>query len=164
MYQDLKEFAQSRLFQRILMGISAVVLTLLIFQAGMFVGYRKAAFTYRFGDNYYRAFGNAGPGERFFASRGGPFPGGLIEGHGVAGKIVSINLPTFVVTGPDDIEKVILIGDGTRIRRFDTTLSSSDLKVDDFTVILGSPNDNSQIEAKLILPLNHTRLLTIVFY
>ena len=63
---------------------------------------------------------------------------------------MSLNLPTFVVTGPDEIEKVIVVGDDTRIRRFDATIPATDLKVGDFTVILGSPNENSQIESKLI--------------
>lgn len=127
------------------MGVGLALIVLLIFQAGMFVGYRKAAFSYRFGDNYYRAFGEHGP--RPFQI---PLQEGFIESHGAVGKIVTINLPTFVMVGPDEIEKVILIGDDTQIRHFDTTISASDLKVDDFTVVLGSPNENSQIEAKLI--------------
>ena len=145
MYKDLKEFTQSKSFQGALVGIGIAIVALLIFQAGMFVGYRKAAFAYRFGDNYYRAFGDRGP-RPFHMPLGGEF----IEAHGAVGKIVSINLPTFAVTGPDDVEKVVLIGDETRIRHFDTDLSASDLKIDDFTVILGSPNESSQIEAKLI--------------
>ena len=145
MYKNLKEFAQSKSFHGILVGISIVIVALIIFQSGMFVGYRKAAFSYRMGDNYYRAFGDHGP--RPFQV---PLRGGFIESHGAVGKIISINLPTFVVIGPDEIEKVILIGDDTQIRSFDTTVLASDLKVDDFTVIIGSPNEDSQIEAKLI--------------
>jgi hypothetical protein len=145
MYKDFKELAESKSFRGILMGIGISVVLLLVFQAGMFVGFRKAAFSYKFGDNYYRAFGDRGP--KPFE---GKFRDGLIEGHGVVGKIVSIKLPTFVVSGPDELEKVIVINDDTRIRRFDDTLKDTDLKVDDFTVILGNPNESSQIEAKLI--------------
>ena len=145
MHNNLKEFTQSKSFRGILAGIGIAIVALLIFQAGMFVGFRKASFSYRFGDNYYRAFGDRGPK---------PFQGqprdGFIEGHGAVGKIASIKLPTFVVTDPDDVEKVIAINEDTVIRRFDTTISADELKVNDFTVILGSPNDNSQIEAKLI--------------
>jgi|SRR3989338_358860 len=145
MYKDLKEFAQSKSFRGILVGIGVAIIALLIFQAGMFVGYRKAAFAYRFGDNYYRAFDHRGS-KAFRES----FPGKFMDVNGAAGTIVSIDLPTFVVVGPDEVEKVILIGDKTRIRHFDQEVEPSNLKVDDFTVILGSPNESSQIEAKLI--------------
>lgn len=145
MYKDIKEFAQSKTLQKILIGVGMAVVALLIFQAGMFVGYRKASFSYRFGDNYYRAFGDHGP-----KSFKGSMRGGFIEANGAVGKIVSINLPTFVVVGTDNVEKVILIRENTRIRHLDTTATSTDLKVDDSIVIFGSPNDSSQIEAKLI--------------
>lgn len=145
MYKNLKEFAQSKSFQGILVGIGIAIVVLLIFQAGMFMGYRKAAFAYRFGDNYYRAFGDRGP--RPFQV---PVRGGFIEAHGAVGKVVSVNLPTFIVMGPDNVEKVILIMDDSIVRRSDTEILPSDIKVDDFTVVLGTPNDNSQVEAKLI--------------
>lgn len=145
MYKNLKEFAQSKTFQGVLIGLGVAIVALLIFQAGMLVGYRKAAFSYRMGDNYYRAFGDRGP--RPFQL---PLGGGFAEAYSAIGKVVSVSLPTIVVVGPDEIEKVILIGEDTQIRRFDQTIEAGDLKVGDFTVILGSPNDDSQIEAKLI--------------
>lgn len=145
MYKNLKEFSRSKTFQGTLVGLGVAIVALLIFQAGMLVGYRKAAFSYRMGDNYYRAFGDRGP--RPFQI---PLRGGFSEAYSAIGKVMSINLPTFVVTGPDEVEKVILISESTQIRRFDRTIKASDLKVGDFTVTLGSPNDDSQIEAKLI--------------
>jgi hypothetical protein len=145
MYKNIKEFTQSKLFQKILIGTGMAIIALLIFQAGMFVGYKKASFSYRFGDNYYRAFGDRGS-----KSFRGSIRGGFIEANGAVGKIVSINLPTFVVAGTDNVEKVILIGEKTRIRHLSTTATPTDLKVDDSIVIFGSPNESSLIEAKLI--------------
>jgi hypothetical protein len=145
MYKDLKEFVQSKLFRGILMGIGIAIVVLFIFQAGVAVGYRKAAFAFRFGDNYYRAFGDHGP--RLFQV---PVSGGFIEAHGAAGRVVSINLPTFVMADRDNLEKVVLISDDTIVRRLDETVQPSDLLIDDFAVVLGSPNEDSQIEAKLI--------------
>lgn len=146
MYKELKEFTQSNTFRGIIVGIVVAIIALLIFQAGMHVGYRKASFSFRFGDNYYRAFGDQG-GPKLFHM---PLRGGFIESHGAVGQIVSINLPTFVVADPKGIEKVVLINDSTVIRQFDQDLTPDDLGIDNFTVVLGSPNEDSQIEAKLI--------------
>ncbi|MFA6897827.1 MAG: hypothetical protein WC250_00240, partial [Candidatus Paceibacterota bacterium] len=90
-------------------------------------------------------------GERGGRSFGMPMMrGGFFEAHGATGKIVSIKLPTLVVASPDSVEKVVLVGDNTEIRRFRDVIKAIDLKVDDVVVVVGSPNDSSQIEARLI--------------
>jgi len=140
-----KDFFRSKLFKKILYGVGGAVLALLVFQAGIFVGYRKAAFSYRWGDSYYHAFGRS---RRDFH---GMFPReDFLDAHGVAGKILKIALPTLVIEGKDTIEKVVVVRDDTLIRRFRDTLHPSDLKPDDFVVVIGSPNQEAQIEAKLI--------------
>ena len=145
MYKDIKEIIQSKRFRFMLIGLGFVVSALLIFQAGMFVGYRKAAFSYKFGDNYYRVFSDH-KGRSFRSSLRGSF----IDGYGAVGKIISVNLPTFVVAGTDEVERIVLITDDTRIRRFDKSITPSELKTGDFVVVFGSPNESSQVEAKLI--------------
>ena len=72
------------------------------------------------------------------------------DAHGAVGKIIKIDLPTLIITGKDNIEKVILIKDDPKIRRFNEDIKPSDLKVDDFIVVIGTPNNQSQVEAKLI--------------
>jgi|SRR3989344_4521504 len=140
-----KELLQSKVPKKILYGIGIAVIALVIFQAGVFVGYHKAAFSYRWGDNYYRTFGE--PQKRF----GREFPrGGFSDAHGATGKIIKIDLPTFVVQGQDNIEKIVVIKNDTAIRRSRNAAQQTDLKIDDFVVVIGSPNDQGQIEAKLI--------------
>ncbi len=145
MYKDLKAFVQSKSFQWVLVGVVGAVVVLLIFQAGLLVGYRKASFAYRFGDNYYRAFEHRPPSPFNM-----PIQTDFISAHGGAGKVISVSLPTFVIAGPDEREQVVLVTDETLLRRFDTEILASDIKVDDFTVVLGAPNESSQIEAKFI--------------
>lgn len=141
----IKDFIKSRSFKSVLIIIIAVIVLLLVFQAGIFVGYRKASFAYRFGDNYYRAFGGR-HGMEFRV----PIRGDFFAAHGVTGKVISINLPTLVVAGPENMEKIILITDDTLIRRFDAAVQPSEIKLGDFIVVIGSPDENSQIEARLI--------------
>ncbi len=137
---DLEHVHQSKLFRGILIGIVATILILMVFKAGELVGYRKAAFSSHLGDNYYRAFEGGRP------PMGGMLPGG----HGAAGKIISINLPTFVVDGPDGIEKTVVIDDDTAIRRFRDTITADALRVDDFVTVLGEPDGEGHVTAKLI--------------
>ena len=145
MYKEAKEFVRSPRFQGIMTGVGMAIIALVIFQAGVFVGYRKAAFAFKFGDNYYRTFGNQGP-RPFQVPVGEKF----MDAHGAAGKIIGVSFPTFVVEGPDSVEKVIRIGEDTEIRRFRDVATSSDLVAGDFVVILGKPNENAEVDAKLI--------------
>ena len=49
---SLKNFVESKKFNTLVYGFLVAVIALLIFQAGVFVGFHKASFSYRWGDNY----------------------------------------------------------------------------------------------------------------
>jgi len=136
---------KSSLSTKILYVIGAILLALLIFRGGIYVGYHRAGFAYGWGENYYKTFGGQRPNM---------FPAGPknepTNANGVAGKIIKISLPTIIVDGADGVEKIILIKSDTAIRYFRDAIKAADLKVGDSVVIIGSPNANSQIEAKLI--------------
>ena len=69
---------------------------------------------------------------------------------GAIGRIVSINLPVLTIENRDSIEKIILIADDTSIRRFRETINAANLKIGDFVVAIGAPNDSAQVEAKIV--------------
>ncbi|MFA6445928.1 MAG: hypothetical protein WCW14_01605 [Candidatus Paceibacterota bacterium] len=144
---NYKLFFKTYIFTKIVYIIAAIVIILFIFQAGVFVGYRKASFSYNLGDNYYQTFG--GP-------RGGPMmdrgPRGeeFINSHGSVGKIIQISLPTIIVSEPNGVEKIITIDDDTTVRRFREELKPTDLSINDMVVIIGSPDKKGQIDASLI--------------
>ena len=143
---DFKNISTSKKTKIVISAAVAVVIVLSAFQAGMFVGYKKAAFSYKMSDRYYRqTFGGNrqnGP-DNFF---GNDLPGG----NGAVGKIVNINIPHIVVDTPDNIEKIIKIDDDTLIRQSRDTISVKDLKIGDYVIVLGSPDDKAEIEARLI--------------
>ncbi len=141
---NIKNFFESKTSKGVFYGITIVIVVLFIFQAGMMVGYHKAAFSYRWGDNYSRTFGESRHMIPGFPS------GGFMNAHGATGKIIKIDLPTFIIESQDNTEKVIVIKDDTIIRRFRDEVKSSDLKVDDIVVVIGTPNDKGQVEAKFI--------------
>ena len=141
-----RDIHKSQKVRGILIGLGVAVLVLIIFQAGMVAGYHKARFGARFGDNFERNF--VGPKGGNFGNR---LPGpGMPGGHGAVGEIVSIFLPQIVVVGPDNLEKIVLIGTSTMVREFRNEVTADKLKVGDFVVILGNPNEEGQIDAKLI--------------
>jgi len=120
-------------------------LACIIFRLGMAVGFYKAGFSYRWGENYHRNFG--GPRAGFL---GDFFGRDLIESHGTVGKIIKVEPPSIIIDGKDGIEKDIVIKDDTAVKKMHETIAAKDLKIDDFVVVVGSPNNAGQIEAKLI--------------
>lgn len=146
----LKNLSRSKIFQLVVGIILVLIILLLTFQAGRFIGFRQAVFSSHLGDNYYRAL--AGPGQGQFNLKGprGFWSDDLPNSHGAVGQIIKISLPTLIVTGPDNLEKVIKVENDTIVRRFRDSIKTTDLKVGDSIVVIGVADDSSQIVAKLI--------------
>jgi len=147
--ENCKAFFKSKTFKTVLVSLGAIILILFILQIGMHIGFRKARFSFRGGENYYRAFGDRQQKNSLSFNMGmvhDDFP----IAHGATGKIIQINLPTFVIEDLDHTEKIILTQDNTAVRQFRKDLKMTDLKIDDFVTVIGSPSDNGQIEARLI--------------
>lgn len=140
-----ESFFQSRRLQWVIGGIAAVIVLLLVFQAGVFVGLRKARFSYRWGEQYHQVFG--GPRGGFMADLQGQ---DFISGHGTAGTVIKIDGNNIVIKGNDGVEKNVMVTDDTTIEKGRAMLKVSDIKVDDNVVVIGTPEDNGSIQAKLI--------------
>lgn len=143
-------FFQSKKFKIALAIVVLAIILLTVFQLGMLVGFKKASFSYQWGDNYYRAFGKPQDDPRMM---GLPRPGiemGFTESHGVTGKVLRIVPPRLMIEGADKIEKSVLVGDNTTIRRFRDNIDISAIQQGEIAVILGSPNDSGEIEAGFI--------------
>ena len=140
--EKLKKVFESKVLIGVLYGVGIVIIVLAIFSAGVSVGFHKASFGRNWGDNYERNFGMM-PMPPFGQDN---FP----NDHGAIGKIIKIELPTIIVQDQDKTEKVVLIKDDTKIQKMRDNISPADLKLDDFIVVIGSPNDQGQIEAKFI--------------
>ncbi|MFH1145831.1 MAG: hypothetical protein V1707_02610 [bacterium] len=142
---NINEILQSQAFKITLWAIGVLAVFLVVFGAGMTVGYQKARFSYRWGENYHRNFG--GPKEGFFSEIGNKE---FIESHGVFGQIIKIDGGILVVKGKDEVEKIVAVKDMTAIKRLRETVKIANLKVNDYLVVIGDPNEQGQIEAKFI--------------
>jgi len=153
-YEDLKKVFDGKVLFRILVVIFILIVVVLIFFAGVIVGFHKASFGRAWGEHYYENFGMGyGPGARWMVMMpphldvgGGYFP----DAHGATGKIIKIELPNLIALGQDNIEKTILINTDTKIEEGGKEIASSDLKINDFIITIGSPDERGVIEAKFI--------------
>jgi len=142
---DYNKIFQSKVFKVVLILVVILIVLLLGFQLGLMVGFRKASFSYQWGDNYHRNF--AGPRNGFV----GPFDRrDFMDAHGVIGQIAKIDGSTIIIKAHDNLEKIVLVNDKTTINRFRDNIKLSDLRVDDIVVVIGNPNNSGQIEAQLI--------------
>ncbi len=140
----MNEFFKSNHFNKLLIIIAAVLVLTFVFAAGVFVGQAKERFSNRWEKNYY---GNImGPDRRGmmdFDRRG-------FNGHSGLGQIIKIEGGSLVVKDRGNVEKTILVGEQTSLIKGFESLKMSDLKIDDRIIVIGRPNDQGQIEAKLI--------------
>lgn len=145
----MKDFFQTTQFKRFIIWLGGIVAALLIFQLGVFVGFRKANFAFRWGENYHTSFG--GPKNGFL----GEFAGrDYINGHGVSGSVIKIENSVLVIQGRENVEKKVVTDSGTTVRKGRETLKISEIKVGDQIVVIGSPKDDGSILAKLIRVFN----------
>ena len=155
--EENKPIKQNDVALKVIKIILVIIIFLIIFRLGVFVGETKARFSFHWLENYQKNF--AGP-------RGGfindwqklPFPpGDILEAHGTFGKIIKINGGDFVIEGKGNVERIIKVSENTIIRSFrnmESSLKISDLKVGDYVVIIGSANEEGQIDAQFIRVLN----------
>ena len=147
---NFNKLFESKKFKLIIMILGVLIAFLIIFRLGVMVGFEKANFSYKWGENYHKNF--AGPRGGFMndLQRGGPGDRDFIDSHGTVGEIIKIEVDTVLVRGKDNVEKSILIKNDTSIVRFKDNIKITDLKIGDIIVVLGAANDNGQIEAKLV--------------
>ncbi len=146
--QNIKKHLQnSDVLKWIIVGLVCFVLILLAFGAGVKVGVSKAKFSYRWAESYHKNFGGPRGG---FVDDWRRFPArDFINAHGSFGEIIEIKDKEFVVRGRENVEKVILITEETIITKGRETIKNG-LKVGDRVVVIGSPDEEGKIEAKLI--------------
>ena len=154
--EKIKETLKSTKFAKVFYLVGIVLVVLIIFQAGVFVGFKKASFSNRWGENYKQTFGGQ---HRGMMGEMMGFGSDYVNSHGATGKIIKLELPKIIMLGSDNVEKSIVTNSDTLVRSFRDEIKTTDLKVDDYLVVIGSPNSAGEIEAKLIrvLPVNITK-------
>lgn len=136
---------QSKFFKGFIFGLLAFLILIFIFKVGEVVGIKKANFSYQWSNNYHQNFG--GPKQGFLQGFGDK---DFIEANGVVGQVIKTTEDSLTVKGRGDIEKVVLIGQDTTIKKLQENVNVDQIQIDEMVVIIGEPNEQGQIEAKLI--------------
>lgn len=144
-----EDFFQSRLFKGLVFGVTGFIILAFVFGLGVFVGLKRADFSFRWADEYHRNFG--GPQGGLF----GDFLGTekeLPNTNGSFGQIIKIDnaADTLTIKDVNNVEKTILLGDKTTIIYQRKNVKLSDLKTDENVIVIGEPNTSGQIGAELI--------------
>jgi hypothetical protein len=142
---DLKNICNSKTVKISIIVLGAAIFTLVVFKLGMIAGFNKADFSHNLGENYRDIFTNQPPslGEKINDRS-------FMNANGATGKIIKINDPLLFLEEPNDGEKIISTDESTMIRMFRNQIPFSQLKTDQFVVVVGDPADNGEINAKLI--------------
>lgn len=138
-------FFESKIFGAILIIIAGLIILVFVFGLGVYVGARRADYSFRWAQAYHTNFG--GPSGGFL---GGMVGQGFSVDNGVFGQIIKIDGQDLTINGQDNVERIILVSDKTPIRFQRQTEKLSDLKIGENIVAMGEPNSNGQIQAELI--------------
>lgn len=134
----------------ILIILCVILLSFSMFQLGINIGSNRGRFACNWAKNYQNNFG--GPQRGFGIMPEKPF----IDGHGIFGEIIKIDNSDIIINDRNNIEKVIKITNDTSINNFESKAKITDLKVGDRIMVIGDPNNQGQIDAKLIRIFNKT--------
>ena len=145
--EDAKSFLESKKIARIMAAVIIMAGIIFVFHIGEEFGYKKAELMDQVSGNYYKTFGPGDP------RKTGPL-GYLFDDqtgtHGVAGKVANVTAGKIVVEDNEGIEKTVTTDSDTIIKKQRNTISINDIQPDDFIVVIGSPNANGEIDAKII--------------
>ena len=159
--KNIRKVFESKSLFAILLILGILIVASLIFSLGMIIGFHKANFEHDWEEHYEANFGM---GYRNGSMMGGLDSAGMMNNfpnaHGAIGKIIKIELPNIIVEDKDNTEKVISTTDDTNIQTGKMAITTADLKLDDYVIVIGNPDDKGVIEAKLIRVIPAPALLT----
>jgi hypothetical protein len=129
----------------LLVSILIIVGLLAAFQIGIMVGFRKASYSFQWGENYHQTF--AGPRQGFFATTSAPEFG---DAHGTFGVVLKNDGSSLIIDGKDKMERNVLLYRDTMIRKLNTNIPPQLIYPNDRVVIIGEPSMHGEINAKFI--------------
>ncbi len=120
----------------VLISLMTVIIILTVLKLGIVIGMTKS-----FRPDDPRLFGAK---QELFFGQESP------SQHGAFGEIISLNYPTIIIASPDNSEKIVKVDSKTVVRRNRDEINFNGLKVGEIVSVVGEPNENFEIEARLI--------------
>ncbi len=129
----------------VVLVLLAFVAVLIVLRIGMFVGYQRAEYSFHWGDQYHQMFG--GPAKGFLDDFDGH---GFVDAHGLFGEVLEVRGNEIAMRDKDGTEKIVITTPETVIRRQMQTLTLHQVVPQMRIVIIGEPDDDGRVEAKMI--------------
>ncbi|MDB5238868.1 MAG: hypothetical protein JWO00_203 [Candidatus Parcubacteria bacterium] len=146
----MKTFMESSWFNKLIAVFGILVVALAIFWLGTVVGSRHAEFSSRWSNHYAENFGGMRSPFAMPSGSGSPGDDRLDASNGAVGTVMSVNLPNIAVKNQSEAEKVIVVGSTTIIRKMRSPATVTDIRVGDFLVTVGTPDDQGRIVATFV--------------
>ena len=145
LHSYFKNLKKPSLIVGLIATLTVLIILIVVFNLGMYVGYKQAMFSDNWGRNY----------EHNFILPPVPTVANLMHhdmrpGFGIFGQVLRENSDGLVIVGKDKIEQVVTIDDDVVIHSGDTLIKLTDIALNDKILVFGKPNDKGQIEAKFI--------------
>ncbi len=136
-------------FRITLIAAATLVVLLLTFDFGLYIGEKKENFNHRWAENYGRLFGEPRPG--FFPPPSDASPAGAeMRAFGNGGVVLKVGSDTLAIEGNNNNEKVIAVASSTAIRKLTSDIKLGDINPGDMVVVIGNPDSSGQIQAQFI--------------
>ena len=152
-----KDFVHSKKFKVIISIIGSLIVALLIFQAGVFLGYNRGAFLCQWNNNYNQNFLGTTRG----VPGGGFFDKDPVRPHGILGTVIKVLDSEIVIKGADGIEKIIKISDDTDMRSGRDAIVTTSLGIGDTVTVIGRPDSMGEIDADLVRVISSRNLAPV---
>lgn len=133
MIERIRSFFASKWLRYSLIALSGLIAVAVVFGAGFAAG--------RWSASPFEVFGLFTRTPREFTIR---------SGHGAIGTIQSIEGQRITIQSRDGKLATIIVVNDTRFDKDFKQISFTDLKLNDTIVVIGSPNDSGEINARLI--------------
>ncbi len=142
---NTQDFFTSPKFGRTVAALGAILVILIIFQAGVLIGYERGTHALNWETDMGRGMGDP-------RSMLAPFMHDTDDpsSHGAIGTVVSVHQPLFMVKGASQAERVVVIVPSTLIRRMHTMASTSDILPGTQVVVIGAPGVDGRLQADFI--------------
>ena len=144
----MQDLLRSKTFRKIILLAIVSAGVCLAFGLGVFVGLKKADFSFRWAESYHQNFGSAT--DVAFMPQVMSFQKEFTDGYGCDGKIISKDSNSITVRDNDNTEKKIMINEKTVIMCQRIPFTIADLQADDDVVIIGEPDGAGAAKALLI--------------
>ncbi len=129
----------------LIVALLGFAFVMLVFVVGIWVGQKRAEFSFAWAQNYHRNF--AGPARGIFGNFSSQ---GMVSGHGVFGQVIQIDGNVLIVRAQNNREEMVVVFEKTIIVNAVKKITILDIEPNDNIVVIGAPNPQGQIEAGFI--------------